>query len=228
MIKNPAQIRDDFDRIALSGAAAKHEVSQPYDRMVTALIPANCRRLLDLGCGAGRLTRAMAPRVEHVTAVDFSPEMLRVARERSAAHRNISYVEANLLSLPATLGRFDCVISVNLLHHLPADQAAAAMKAVLAPGGVLIVHDLRQTSGAFDRALDVPRVAVKAAWRLARVSRVRAFVQERAAWAQHAEHDVIPTAEQIRHMRDRLFPGAELRQHFLWRYTLLWTLSSAV
>jgi ubiquinone/menaquinone biosynthesis C-methylase UbiE len=136
MIENPGRIRDDFDRIAASCAPAAGDVAQPYDRLVSSLIPANCRRLLDLGCGTGRLTRAMAPRVEQVTAVDFSSEMLRIARARSAPRANISYVEADLLSLPATLGRFDCV---------------------------------------------------------------------------------------IRHMRDRLFPGAELRQHFLWRYTLLWT-----
>jgi SAM-dependent methyltransferase len=223
MIENPARIRDDFDRIAASCAPAAGDVAQPYDRLVSSLVPANCRRLLDLGCGTGRLTRAMAPRIEQVTAVDLSSEMLRVARARSAPRGNISYVEADLLSLPATLGQFDCVISVNLLHHLPPERAAEAMKAVLAPGGLLIIHDLRQTAGTFDRALDVPRLAVKVAWQLARASRVRAFFRERAAWAQHARHDVIPTAEEIRHMRDRLFPGAELRQHFLWRYTLLWT-----
>jgi hypothetical protein len=96
------------------------------------------------------------------------------------------------------------------------------MKAVLAPGGVLIVHDVRRSAGAVDRMLDGPRVAVKAAWRLARARRVRAFLRQRAAWAQHARGEVIPTADEIAVMRDSALPGAVIRQHFQWRYTLVW------
>lgn len=221
MTKSPSQIRDDFDRIAIAGGAAD-EGAHPYDRLLLSLIPPDCRRLLDLGCGTGRLTRAMAQRVREVTAVDFSPEMLRVARERCRDHRNIAFVEADLLNLPVTLGQFDCVISINLLHNTPIAQAAQAMKAMLAPGGLLVVHDVRQSAGAFDRALDAPRMAIKAVWRLRRASRVRAFFLERAAWANHARGDVIPTAEEITRLRDTHFPEAVVRQHFLWRYTLVW------
>jgi ubiquinone/menaquinone biosynthesis C-methylase UbiE len=221
MSKSSRQIRDEFDRIALASAPAD-EGSHPYDRMLVSLIPPACRRLLDLGCGTGRLTRAMAQHVEHVTAVDVSPEMLRVAREHCAALGNIAFVEADLLNLPAALGPFDCVICVNVLHHFPAADAVEAMKAVLAPGGVLIVHDVRQSAGAFDRLLDGPRVAVKAAWRLTRVGRVRAFLRQRAAWAQHARGEIILTADEIAGLRDRVLPGAVIRQHFLWRYTLVW------
>ena len=71
--------------------------------------------------------------------------------------------------------------------------------------------------------LDGPRMAVKAAWRLGRVSRIRAFLRQRAAWAQHARGDVISTAEDIAGMRDTFFPGAVIHQHFQWRYTLVWT-----
>jgi SAM-dependent methyltransferase len=222
MIKSPAQIRADFDRIAASSVPRQDE-SQPYDRMVVSLIPTNCRQVLELGCGNGRLTSAIAPRVGGVTAVDFSSEMLRIARERCAADRNVSFLEADVLRLPAGLGPFDCVISVNLLHHLPVEQAAPDMKALVAPGGLLIVHDLRQSDGAIDRMLDAPRLAIKIAWRLGRVSRIRAYLRQRTAWAQHADDDVIANAGEIVRMRDRHFTGAVLRQHFLWRYTLLWT-----
>ncbi len=219
--KSSSQIRDDFDRIAVVSAPTD-DLSQPYDRMLVSLIPPDCR-VLELGCGTGRLTQAMARRAGHVTAVDFSPEMLRVARARCAGTQNVSFVEADTLSLPAALGPFDCVISVNLLHHLPAEQAARAMKALLAPGGLLIVHDVRQSAGALDRGLDVLRVAVKAPWRLGSASRLRTYLRQRAAWARHADGDVIPTAAEISRMRDSHFQEATVRQHFLWRYTLLWT-----
>jgi len=204
-------------------SAPAEDPSQPYDRMLAALIPPNCRRVLELGCGTGRLTQTIAQRAGEVTAVDFSPEMLRVARKRCAVHGNVSFVEADILALTTELGLFDCVISVNLLHHLPVDPAAATMKALVAPGGLLIVHDVRQSAGMLDRALDVLRVAVKIPWRLGSTSRVRTYFRQRAAWAQHADGDVIPTAEEITEMRESHFPGAVVRQHFLWRYTLLWT-----
>jgi 2-polyprenyl-3-methyl-5-hydroxy-6-metoxy-1,4-benzoquinol methylase len=226
MGKSPTDIRDDFDRIALA-SAADDDTPHPYDRVLTSLVPRNCRRLLDIGCGTGRLARTLAQRVENVTAVDFSVEMVRIARQRSAAYTNIIFMKADLLDLPAMVGLFDCVISVNLLHHLSAEQGAQALRAMVAPGGLLIVHDLRQTSGAFDRALDAPRLAIKLGWRLGRASRVRAFFRQRAAWAHHARGDVIPTADEIRRMRDSHFAGATLRQHFLWRYTLVWADLSA-
>ena len=110
MTKSLSQIRDDFDRVALSSAV--NDVAQPYDRMLISLVPPTCRRLLDLGCGTGRLTRAIARRAQEVTAVDVSPEMLRLAREHCAGHGNVAFVEADLFNLPLTLGVFDCVISV--------------------------------------------------------------------------------------------------------------------
>ena len=223
-MKSSSRIRADFARIA-AVSAATDEGSTPLDHLLLSFVPPDCRRLLDLGCGTGRLTRMLAARADEVTAVDFSPEMLRVARERSRGGA-IRYVEADVLDLPHGLGSFDCVISVNLLHHLPLDRAVGAMQAVLAPGGRLIVHDLRKTAGLVDRALDVPRLALKAASRLRRVSGVRTYLRQRRAWAHHARCDVIPTAAEIANMRDRFFPGAVVHQHFLWRYTLLWTKSA--
>ena len=215
------RVRDDFDGIA-KASAATCETPHFYDRLLTSLVPPHCRRLLDIGCGTGRVSRMLAHRVEHITAIDVSPEMIRVARERSAAHPNIVFVQADVLDLPESLGLFDCVISVNLLHHLDPAAAAPAMKRMVAPGGSLIVHDLRRTTGAVDTALDVPRLAVKIAWRLSRWSRIAAYFRERAAWAHHARDDVISSAAEIRRIRDSHFTGATLRQHCLWRYTLVW------
>ena len=220
-MKSSGRIREDFSRIAAASTPAD-DASTPFDRVLLSCVPAGAGRVVDLGCGTGRLTRMLTSRAADVTGVDFSPEMLRVARERTPPGA-IKYVEADVLDLPYGLGPFDCVISVNLLHHLPPERAAQAMKGLLAPGGLLIVHDLRQTAGLSDRMLDLPRLAVKTAWRMRRPGRVRTYFRQRRAWAQHARGDVIATAAQIERMRDQFFPGAVLKQHFLWRYTLLWT-----
>jgi SAM-dependent methyltransferase len=221
MNKSPTQVRADFDRIALA-AASGDEIEQLYDRTLINLIPRHCKHVLDLGCGTGRLTRAVAQRVDKVTAIDCSAEMLRVARQRSRAYENIVFLEADVLDLDLDPSAFDCVIAVNLLHHLPVEQAARVLKAAVAPAGLLIVHDLRRTAGMLDRVLDGPRLVRKVAWRLSRMNRVRAFFQQRTAWAHHARGDVVATRSEIKHMRDKHFEGAILRQHFLWRYTLLW------
>jgi SAM-dependent methyltransferase len=222
MNRSPGQVRAEFDRIAAASAPADDE-SQPYDEMLASLIPPNCRRVLELGCGSGRLTNAVAQHVGELIAVDFSPEMLGAARRRCASHRNVVFKEADVLSLPAQFGSFDCVVNVNLLHHLPIEQAARTMKALVAPGGLLLIHDVRRSAGILDRLLDVPRLAVKIAWRMGSANRARAYFRQRAAWAQHAEGDVLATAAEVIEMRARYFPGAEIRQHFLWRYTLLST-----
>ena len=107
----------------------------------------------------------MAQRVDKVTAIDCSAEMLRVARQRSRAYDSIVFLEADVLDLDLDPSAFDCVIAVNLLHHLPVEQAARVLKAAVAPAGLLIVHDLRRTAGMLDRVLDGPRLVRKVAWR---------------------------------------------------------------
>jgi SAM-dependent methyltransferase len=83
------------------------------------MLPAAPRRVLDLGTGDGYtlgLVRSVHPEAEGV-GVDFSAEMLGLARERFAGDGDVVVVEHNLdLPLPA-LGRFDLVVSSFAIHH---------------------------------------------------------------------------------------------------------------
>jgi tRNA (cmo5U34)-methyltransferase len=84
-------------------------------------IPANTRRVLDLGTGDGRLlarVKAASTAKLEAVAVDFSPAMLSAAGERFAGDSSITIVNHNLdLPLPA-LGKFDAVVSSFAIHHL--------------------------------------------------------------------------------------------------------------
>ncbi|RSS02456.1 class I SAM-dependent methyltransferase [Streptomyces sp. WAC00469] len=107
---------------------------------VLGLLPGGCRRLADVGCGTGIVTRRLAearPDVR-VTGVDRSAAMVR----RAAARLPGAVVRADGLRLPFADERFDAVVSVWLLHLAPTDADARAVVAecarVLRPGGVYV------------------------------------------------------------------------------------------
>ncbi|MBP2478637.1 SAM-dependent methyltransferase [Crossiella equi] len=98
---------------------------------------------MDLGCGAGRFVDLLADRCQQVLAVDASPRMVELARDRHD-RPNITYRVEDLWRLtPAREGRFDVVLSVNTLHHLGPDPQAylAHVRDLLNPGGRLVVID---------------------------------------------------------------------------------------
>jgi tRNA (cmo5U34)-methyltransferase len=85
-------------------------------------VPANVKRVLDLGTGDGRLmalVKLKNPKAEGV-ALDFSEPMLKLARERFAKDKLVKVVKHDLnVTLPAAqLGCFDLIISGLAIHHV--------------------------------------------------------------------------------------------------------------
>jgi tRNA (cmo5U34)-methyltransferase len=86
-------------------------------------IPANARRILDLGTGDGRLLALVWDRLrEHrdveAVAMDFSPAMLEEVRKGFASDSRVQVIEHNLDAALPALGWFDAVISSFAIHHL--------------------------------------------------------------------------------------------------------------
>ena len=103
--------------------------------------------VVDLGAGAGQFALAAARRFGHVTAVDVSPAMLTVLRERaaSAGLANLVCVRAGFLSYQHPAPPADGVYTRNALHQLPDFWKALALDRIarmLRPGGVLRLRDL--------------------------------------------------------------------------------------
>ncbi len=103
--------------------------------------------VVDLGAGAGQFALAAARQFQHVTAVDVSPAMLTVLRERSAAGglANLDCVRAGFLSYQHLGPPAHGVYTRNALHQLPDFWKALALDRIarmLRPGGVLRLRDL--------------------------------------------------------------------------------------
>jgi ubiquinone/menaquinone biosynthesis C-methylase UbiE len=121
--------------------------------------------VLDLAAGSGQFALAAARRFGHVTAVDVSPAMVAVLRERAAAAglANLDCVQAGFLSYEHSGPPVDGVYTRNALHQLPDFWKAIALDRiarVMRPGGVLRLRDLiydfgpPEAAGIFQRWFD--------------------------------------------------------------------------
>ena len=216
------KIQTDFDRLAtLSTDGWDH--NRHYHPFLLRHAPAHCERALDIGCGTGAFSRSLAHRSRQVLALDLSPQMIRLARERSMDISNIEYQVADVLKSDLPVNQFDCVVSIATLHHLPFELMLEKMKRVLRPGGVLLVLDLFKAESVVDFALSILAMPWNFTLRLWKEHRLRPPSEVRAAWAEHGRTDVYLTLSQVRQGCQSILPDAQLKRHLLWRYSIVWT-----
>jgi 2-polyprenyl-6-hydroxyphenyl methylase/3-demethylubiquinone-9 3-methyltransferase len=130
---NPARLGYVRERVALSGA-----------------------RVLDVGCGAGLLSEAMAREGAHVVGLDLAPELVEVAKlHLYESGLQVDYrlqpVEALAAEAPAS---FDAITCMEMLEHVPEPASVIrACAALLRPGGTLVLSTINRTPLAFATAI---------------------------------------------------------------------------
>jgi trans-aconitate 2-methyltransferase len=129
-------------------ATTYDRVADPMTRWGAAVLDrlplAGDERVLDAGCGSGRVTELLATRLPRgrVVALDGSPAMVEAARERLARFGDrVEFVVADLgLALPLE-GPVDAILSTATFHWVPDHDALFAnLAAVLRPGGRLVAQ----------------------------------------------------------------------------------------
>jgi ubiquinone/menaquinone biosynthesis C-methylase UbiE len=100
-------------------------------------------RVLEVGCGAGHLTLALAQKGLHLDALDASLAMVEAARGRIAdagLSDRVEVAQADVHALPFAAGEFDLVVAVGVIPWLHSPAAAVAeMARVLRPQGQLVL-----------------------------------------------------------------------------------------
>jgi len=123
---------------------------------VAARMPLQGATVLDVGCGGGLLSEAMAKEGADVTAIDLAPDLVKVARLHGLESGvKVDYRVQAVEDLAAERpGAFDAVTCMEMLEHVP-DPAAIlrACAALLRPGGRLFVSTLNRTPAAFALAI---------------------------------------------------------------------------
>ena len=218
-MKTTEAIRADFDRIARAATALRSDKLGPHEAALLDRLPGGARAL-DAGCGTGAVARRLATTYAQVDAVDLSPEMIRVARERSAAQTNIAFHLADLSDWLTGEPRYDCITSMAVMHHFDARVLVPRLVRALRPGGTLLIVDVTSRPGL--RNLPLNGIA----WLLQHL-RSRSSAELRAAYRDHGRDESYLTPAEARALYAQLLPGAEVRAHLQWRYSVRWVTAPA-
>ena len=144
------QLRTEFNEWARAGKGESMEHGhRPVGEQAIELmrVPADAR-VLDVGCGSGWATRLLGEYAlnGHVTGIDISDEMIRLARESSLLFPNVDYQVASAEQLPFADGEFTHAFSMESLYYY-----------ANIPAALREIHRTLQSDGIFVTVIDLYR-----------------------------------------------------------------------
>ena len=149
---NSVSHRDSIRAQFNSGASRRVEaiyltpdVVRQREHAIHRLAPQPGERVLDIGCGPGLTTLALASAVGphgSVHAVDIAEPMLALARNRCATQPQVHFEHQDVTQLPHADGVFDIALATQVYEYLPdVDQALRELRRVVRPGGRVLLVD---------------------------------------------------------------------------------------
>jgi SAM-dependent methyltransferase len=183
-----------------------------YRRWLLRQLPSRIGSALDVGCGHGVLARSIP--ADEVTAIDASARMIERA---SASGSRVRWIHGDVLT--HDLGQYDVVTAEASLHHLPLREGLTRLAELTKPGGTLIVVGLYMTATPADWAMEMVTLPANAIVGLAKA------VNGTGGKPNDVEMPVVmtaPTLNEIRAAAAEIVPGARIRRHVFWRYSLVW------
>jgi ubiquinone/menaquinone biosynthesis C-methylase UbiE len=149
------RVADEFARQAQNFDHWAAKADDPR-RFGAALGEARRGKLLDVACGPGVVTAALAPEASSVVAFDATEEMLEKAKARcaKAGLGNVAYRFGDAENLPFEDAEFEGVVTRLAIHHFANPQRALdEMFRVLRPGGTAVVVDVVSSEAADESKL---------------------------------------------------------------------------
>jgi SAM-dependent methyltransferase len=163
---------EHFERLARESEDpwdyATSEYEQGKYRTTLEYLPERTGRTLELGCSVGVFTAMLAPRCEHLVAVDFSPTALEQAARRVAGAENVELLRRKLPE-EMPVGPFETIVCAEILYYWSAElvrDGLRRMEAALAPGGTLLVVSWRHPDPRRDLTGDDVHAIIDAETRL--------------------------------------------------------------
>ncbi len=131
------------------------QIEIEFDRDLRRPTPFADLAILDIGCGGGLLSEPMARLGADVTGIDASARNIEVAEAHcSDTGLDISYISGNAEGLRNQEARFDVVLALEVIEHVPDQPAFVELCGdLLKPGGLLICSTISRTTKSFALAI---------------------------------------------------------------------------
>lgn len=129
-----------------------HDINSLRLSFIEKHAPLKGKSILDIGCGGGLLTEAMAKQGACVSAIDMDPKAIEVAKNHAAdAHLTIDYHHTDAESFAQNQShRFDMVTCLELLEHVPnPGELVKTASTLVKPGGQLFFSTINRNMKAF-------------------------------------------------------------------------------
>lgn len=133
-----------------------HDLNPLRTAFVAERVTLKGANVLDVGCGGGLLSEALARAGASVTAIDLAPALLDVARlHLHESGLSVDYRQVTVEDLAETgPPSFDAITCMEMLEHVPDPESViAACSRLLKPGGKLLLSTLNRTPIAFGAAI---------------------------------------------------------------------------
>jgi SAM-dependent methyltransferase len=215
------KIQSDFDRIALL-EQPRWNHNHHYHSYLLKQLPSPCEKILEIGCGTGTFSRLLARRAERIVAIDLSPKMIEIAKQKSQDYANIDFHVANILKWEFPISQFDAIVSIATFHHLPLESLLPNLKMTLKTGGKLVVLDLLESEGVQGILNDAIAIPLNWIFQVFRNRGVRPTKEAIEVWKEHLYTDKYLTRSQAQLIYGSFLAGGKVRKHLFWRYSVVW------
>lgn len=173
---------------------------------------ASCASVLDVGCGNGVLCAVLDDGRKTVTGIDPDEGCIQAALARRSENEEFLCAAFETYRFD---GSFDAVVFVASLHHMEMRYAVQKAKALLNPGGRLLVVGLAKPSNILDYLIEGLRVLPCAV--ISRVKHMKTSEEQNIPVSYS-----FPAMNEVRETARELLTGAKLRYGLYYRYLLKW------